>query len=284
MKLIQSILLTVTIIIAGKANSSEVAGVCRDTSGKPIPYVNIGLKMTGNGTVSDENGVFQLTGDFHYDIDSLVFSHIGYLTKTICANRKDSIFIQLIPVQYKLNEVKVSADKIIYKKEKIVGTKASTDHVVMSFASHNLGTEIGKIIKVKNGKKYKIEKVFFNISQFDYEKAVFRINFYPVLKADSISRTRINLNDIKKEVFNSGLIEVDVQNENLIFENDFLVSIEWIDFIEDSKLPNIIEKKICFNSTVFSGPFYSRTNNLSKWINEDYKFNVGLGIHMLIKY
>jgi hypothetical protein len=284
MKLIQSFLFAAALSIAGNTYGSQVSGVCKDTSGKPIPYVNIGLKMTGNGTVSDENGGFQLTGDFHYDIDSLVFSHIGYLTKTICANRKDSILIQLLPVQYKLNEVKISADKIIYKKEKIIGTKASTDHVVMSFVSHNLGTEIGKIINVKKGKTYRIEKVLFNISQIDYKKAIFRINFYPVLKTDSIARIRINPNDIKKEVFKVGLVEVDVQNENLVFENDFLVSIEWIDFMEDSTLPYILVKKICFNSAVFSGPFYSRTNNLSKWVNEEYKFNVGLGIHLLVKY
>ena len=266
------------------ANSSPVTGVCKDTLGNPIAFVNVSAKMTGIGTVTDTNGFFHLNGDLFNDIDTLVFTHIGYKTHSISAKRKDLLVIQLQPSEYSLKGVTISPSESNYKNKKIIGTKANTDHVIMKFSSGNLGTEIGKIIKVKKGRKYKVEKVSFNISELDYKQAKFRINFYNVYENDSISTIRINYHDYFKDVGEIGLIEIDLENEDLVFKSDFLVAIEWIDYVNNPSTDTLSHKHISFNSTVFSGPFYSRTNNVSKWNNNNFKYNVGLGIYLLVKY
>ncbi len=263
---------------------SQVTGKCIDTLGSPVPFINVGVKMTSLGTVTDENGIFHLDGDLYNYIDSLVISHIGYVTQTICSNRKDTIVVVLRPSEYQLREVNINGSETIKKNKKIIGTQASDGHVVMTFTTKNLGTEIGKIIKVKNQRKYTVEKVFFNISQFDFKKATFRINFYNVNENNSIEKIRVNYTDIIKDVFNVEKVEIDVTNENLVFENDFLVSIEWIDYIENTSNVNKTSNKIFFNSKVFSGPFYSRPNNLLKWNNHKFKYNSGLGIYLSVKY
>lgn len=263
---------------------SQVIGKCVDESGAPIPFLNIAIKKTSLGTVTDENGIFTINEGLPNNNDSLVFTHIGYKMQTISANRRDTIKVIMFPSEYQLNEVNIRPSDYIYKKEKIVGTETSSDHVVLSFSSHNLGTEIGKVIEVKKGKRYKVEKINFHLSKFNYSKSTFRVNFYKINENNVIETVRENYNDIIKEVSGIGMVKIDVSNENLEFENDFLVSIEWIDFIEKERSDPNLEKNIFFSSTVFSGPFYLRNNNLLKWKKIEGKFNMGLGINLNVKY
>lgn len=281
---IKNLFMTGVLILYTSLCFTQIIGKCIDTLGSPVPFINVGVKMTSLGTVTDENGIFHLNGDLHNDIDSLVISHIGYVKQTICSNRKDTIIVVLRQSEYQLREVNINASEAIYKNAKIIGTTVSTGHVVLTFLNNYLGSEVGKLIKIKKEKKYKVEKVFFTISQLDYKKATFRINFYNVKEENNIEKLRVNFNDIIKDVYNTGLVEVDVENENLEFENDFLVSIEWIEYIDnDFKAPEK-EKYIYFNSAVFSGPPYFRSNNLTKWSNSKSKYNIGLGIHLSVKY
>lgn len=281
---IKNLFITGVLILYTNLCFTQIVGKCIDKLGNPIPYINVSVKKSIIGTVSNEDGVFRFKENLQNEIDSLVFSHIGYITQTISSDRNDSIIVILQPSQYQLREVNISASETIYKNEKIIGTKASTDHVVLSFLTHNLGSEIGKLIKIKKGKKCKVEKVFFNISQFDFIKSTFRINFYNVAEDDKIENVRVNFSDIVKDSFKNGLIEIDVSDDNLVFENDFLVSIEWIDYIKmplnDPKKENIIN----FNSSVFSGPSYYRPNNIINWTKNKFKYNSGIGIHLSVKY
>lgn len=278
--------LLISLIFITKTNFcfSQVIGKCVDESGAPIPYLNIAIKKTSLGTVTDENGIFTINEGLPNNIDSLVFTHIGYKMQTISANSRDTIIVTMSPSEYQLKEVNIIPSDYIFKKEKTVGTKTTSDHVVLSFSSHNLGTEIGKVIEVKKGKKYKIEKINFHLSKFNYSKTTFRVNLYKINENKIIETTRENFNDIIKEVFNAGVVEIDVSTENLEFENDFLVSIEWVDFIELKNSDPNLEKNIFFSSTVFSGPFFLRNNNLFKWKQIDSKFNIGLGINLNVKY
>ena len=57
-----------------------VTGVVKDSQGNPIPGVNIVLKGTQTGTVTDINGTFSL----NVPADAtLVFSFIGYQQKAV---------------------------------------------------------------------------------------------------------------------------------------------------------------------------------------------------------
>ena len=93
MKTIKYLLITCTITLYTSFCFSQVTGKCIDTLGNPIPYINVSVKLSASGTVTDENGIFHLNENLQNEIDSLIISHISYITQTISSNRKDSILV-----------------------------------------------------------------------------------------------------------------------------------------------------------------------------------------------
>jgi hypothetical protein len=53
------------------------------------------------------------------------------------------------------------------------------------------------------------------------------------------------------------MAKLDLSNQDLSFENDFLVAVEWIDF-ENKENSTNQDNAIKFSSAVFSGPHVSR--------------------------
>jgi plasmid rolling circle replication initiator protein Rep len=53
------------------------------------------------------------------------------------------------------------------------------------------------------------------------------------------------------------MAKLDLSNQDLSFENDFLVAVEWIDFENKENVTNQ-DNAIKFSSAVFSGPYISR--------------------------
>jgi hypothetical protein len=53
------------------------------------------------------------------------------------------------------------------------------------------------------------------------------------------------------------MAKLDLSNQDLSFENDFLVAVEWIDF--ENKENSTNQDNVKFSSAVFSGPHVSRT-------------------------
>lgn len=263
---------------------SQISGRCIDSSGKPIPYVNIGIKNTIIGTVTGSNGDFLIDENELSENNTVVVSHIAYKTKSVNLLKKSVVEIIMEPSYYDLEEVKIGALKYEFTKKKRIGNNTLTEHVVTGFSSHNFGSEVGKFFKVNKGNKYKIEKVHFNIAELGYKTGTFRINFYKTFGDRNIETERCNNNDIIMEVSKTGDVDVDVKNENLVFENDFLVSIECINYIKN--MPSVVNehKAIYFSSNVFCGPMYLRANHVTKWVSSKQKYNPCLGIQLFVKY
>src|SRR5690606_6003173 len=102
--------------ITGKIIDSETEAV--------IPYVNIGIKDKGVGTVTNQNGKFTLT--LHSDIlpgDKIIFSHLGYETReypvSSLLNKNNTI--ELDPSATELEEVVVQFKA---SKAKKIGRKS----------------------------------------------------------------------------------------------------------------------------------------------------------------
>jgi len=258
---------------------SQIKGKCVDEFGKGIPYVNISIKGTSIGTVSNMKGKFSFENSSIKENDSLIFSHLNF-EKKIIENHLKLNTIQLISKIESLEEVVISNEKRRFK-EKIVGSKTKTKMVLVNFLSKSLGTEIGKKIKVKKNKTYDVKNVQFNIAELGYKSATFRINFYTI-KNDSIDFVKINEVDNIVKITETGMIKVDVSNQYLSFENDFIVSIEWIDSENDKNIEEE-NKQIRFSSKLFSGPFIWRNNVNVEWNDKRAKFNVGIGIHLKVE-
>ncbi len=140
MTIIKKILLTIVICIQANLCISQIVGMCTHLLGHPIPFLNVSVKNTIIGTVTNEKGVFDLKEKLSTKDDSLIFSHIEYKTKKIGFYEKDTIYIIMQPSQYLLKEVVIKPYDKIFRKQKIVGTIAKTDKVVVGFITANLST------------------------------------------------------------------------------------------------------------------------------------------------
>lgn len=262
---------------------SQITGICIDTLGKPIPYVNIGIKNTPMGTVTNEDGRFSFDNKSLTENNCLVISHMSYITKSIEVPKISEIEIVLHQAYYQLNEVTILSSKYAFHKEKRIGPITLSKHVVAGFYSSNLGTESGKFFTVDKGKTYKVERLHLNIAEFGFIKGTFRINFYDAKDAGNVDTLRCNKNDIILEVSKTGDVDMNLSNENLFFSNSFLTTIEWLDCVKNNSL-SPEKQHVYFSSYVFCGPFYYRFNNLAKWTVSKDKYNGGLGIQLFVKY
>ncbi len=112
--------------------SIKVQGTVTDESGTPMAGVNVVVKGTTNGLITDLNGQYQISADSK---STLSFSFIGYKTQDILVSNHKLINVKLIPDYLQVDEVVVVGYGTM-KKSDISGSVAS----VSSEALQNLAT------------------------------------------------------------------------------------------------------------------------------------------------
>ncbi len=85
------------IVVKGKVSDSDKK--------EGLPGVSVLLKGTTQGTITDENGLYQIAVPEKESI--LVFSFIGYATQEIAAGNSGSVDVSLLPEQKSLDELVV---------------------------------------------------------------------------------------------------------------------------------------------------------------------------------
>lgn len=117
-KQIAGLFLLMTGLIAAANAQVTVSGtVVSGEDQSPIPGVNILVKGTSNGTISDATGGFSLTTNTANDV--LVFSFVGFVTQEVAINGRTSINIVMPVDATQLTEVVVTALGIEKDKAKI---------------------------------------------------------------------------------------------------------------------------------------------------------------------
>ncbi len=91
----------------------KVKGVVKDNEGLPVPGVNVIIKGTTTGTVTDLDGNFSLDAGAN---DVLVFSFIGFTPQEVLVGDKGEINIVLSPEASDLDEVVVVGYGVTKKK------------------------------------------------------------------------------------------------------------------------------------------------------------------------
>ncbi len=104
-------------------SQKSITGVVKDESGMPIPGVNIIEKGTQNGTVSDFDGLYEITVN---PGATLVFSSIGFKTQEIVVGNSNSIDISLPEDTQSLDEI-VVVGYGEQKKESVLGAINQVD-------------------------------------------------------------------------------------------------------------------------------------------------------------
>jgi TonB-linked SusC/RagA family outer membrane protein len=98
-----------------------VAGVVTDTSGDPVPGVNVFVKGTTAGTITDANGEYSIEVKRG---DVLVFSFIGFESNEVIIADQNSINVSLEEASIGLDEV-VAVAYSTQKKSNLTGSVAS---------------------------------------------------------------------------------------------------------------------------------------------------------------
>ena len=205
-----------------------------------IPYASIGVLNKGIGTVSDEKGYFLLSWTDAKKItkeDSLAFLHIGYQTLMLRvadvmakANTTKPLF-SLEKEEFELPTISIEADE--FKNEVVLGRKVEKQNVKLYYQSNQKGTELAAFVKVD--KSSYLKKAYFAISKNNYERLYFRVNLYTIKEGKPSDR--INPTDIIVQTdISEGEIAVDLANYNIVVEEDFFISLEWLRAFGDGEI------------------------------------------------
>ncbi|MES3016492.1 MAG: carboxypeptidase-like regulatory domain-containing protein [Bacteroidota bacterium] len=231
-------------------------GVVKEAgSGKVLSYVNIGVIGKNIGTVSDDDGKFRLTIPASFSNETVRISMLGYSPQTYTvsefAKQLADKQIVLQPSVFELPGVVVSNKKL---KEKILGNTTESQSTTVGFTSSKLGNEVGIIIKIKKSPTF-IKSFAASVVSKDNNPVKLRLNFYSIKDGmpDKIIQDK---NIIISAPVKNGKVEVDLRQYNIVAEDDFFVSLEWIE--NDSG-------RIVFSSSILKGAIIARETSQGAW-------------------
>ena len=133
------------IAVSLSAQNRQVTGVVRDAvSGEGVPFAAVVVQGTMTGTASDADGNFSINVPAN---GTLVFSAMGYITKSVPVEGRSSMNISLEPDSETLSEVVVTAMGIS-RSEKSIGYAATTvknDDIISQHATNVTTALAGKV-------------------------------------------------------------------------------------------------------------------------------------------
>lgn len=207
-------------------NSLLKSKVVDARGGQGVAYVNIGIPGKNVGTVSNEQGHFELRLTDNQLSDTLLFSCIGYETVRVPANllRELEMPVTLTPKVAELKQVQVEASKL---KEKYFGIFTESPVVQAGFNDNILGKECGVPMFTKHPAL--LDQVQINFGKCTYDSVFFRLNVYQ--KSDSgryenILREPLVYAYSKLEI--NETLAIDLRAYNIEVRGDFMISVEYM--------------------------------------------------------
>ncbi|QES88749.1 TonB-dependent receptor plug domain-containing protein [Rhizosphaericola mali] len=109
--------------------AQKIRGVVRASNGNILPHTTLNLKKSNTWTETDANGHFTIV---LHSSDSIIFSHTGYISKSLFLEAKDTfIHVQLNPSS-DLEEVIVSTGYQQIPKERATGSFVFVDSALLN--------------------------------------------------------------------------------------------------------------------------------------------------------
>jgi hypothetical protein len=154
---ISKIQLFISVLLLSASLQAQVfSGKVLDAkTAETLPFVSIGIPGKSVGTVAQLDGSFNITISDIYNNDSIRFSIIGYEAKKMLVSEFKALataqkaVIKLQPQDEILSEVMIRPRDM---KSKILGNEFDSPSITAGFTSDDLGSEIGTVMKLKDGK------------------------------------------------------------------------------------------------------------------------------------
>lgn len=235
-----------------------------------VPFVNIGVLHKSIGTVSNEDGFFNIDLAGAIVTDTVKFSCIGYddLIFSVEDLRRRTT---PVPLKQKQTQLATVVVKPQYLKSMELGVHTETDIVTGGFTSNDLGSELATVLQYNKKKPAFLKKVFISVAESSYDSLLFRVNVYAIkngLPDNNILPEAVYI----KSAIKNGVVEVDMTKYDISFTKPIAISIEW--------LKDMGEGKLYFSSKFFKGQSFSRKTSQAVWE----KIPVGVGIWADIDY
>lgn len=276
-KLMQIFLLIFSVLMLTKSYGQDtlVGSIVDNETKEKLAYVNIGVLNKAIGTVSSVKGDFSIIIPHGYDNDTLKISCIGYESFSMVVsefrNKLDSAtIIGLFSKIIEMEEFVVLGKEL---KTKVLGNKNPSKWFGgIGFPSNQLGREIGIKINPKRKPTY-IKDFNINIFLNTYDTLKFRVNFYDI--KNGVPNNRLfNKNIIVVTTIKEGKLTVDLSEYDIVIEDDFFITIEWIE--------NLGPSDGLFFSKVFKkNALVSRSTSQAKWGTLE---KGGIGIYVTALY
>lgn len=223
---------------------------------KPIPYANIGIINSSVGTLSNEDGTFQISIPHKHGQDTILFAALGYGRQSFPVTsllNEGGLVITLQEKVTTLKQVVVSAKK---KKEKsyLLGNRFTSGGFLYA-DSVSAGAAMALLIENKYPSYHTeltfpitLEEVNMYIDKNSENDFKIRIRF---LERDSLSGQPGNDLLIENIIVNSsikkGWISVDLMPYHLTMNNPFFLVFEWI--MEDTDRLALLDQYAHFRKT-----------------------------------
>lgn len=117
----------------------RISGTVSDNHGDPIPGVNVIIRGTTTGTVSDPNGEFAIA--VPSDTTVLQFRYIGYRNQDIAVGKRRILSVTMLEAAEEIGEVTVVAFGK-QKKESVIGSISTINPAELKVPSSNLTTAL----------------------------------------------------------------------------------------------------------------------------------------------
>ncbi|MDN5292109.1 MAG: hypothetical protein PWQ06_2348 [Anaerophaga sp.] len=189
-------------IAGGVLSAQQVRGVVKDEETKePIPFVNISVKGTLQGTQSDIDGTFSLQSLEH---DTLMFSSIGYFPKEIVVDPASSqpltVYMKQEVTMVDEVTVKPEVERAVVLFEKIQENKQKNKELINSIKHYKTLSSTNVYLAIDTASN--ISRFIDDFKEVTVETDNQKLRFSPVYLAESaeaISGDSIRVLHHKKE-------------------------------------------------------------------------------------
>ncbi|MGA9239298.1 carboxypeptidase-like regulatory domain-containing protein [Robiginitalea sp.] len=203
-------------------------------TGKPIPFVNIGVVNRGIGTVSNEEGDFLLQFRRHevQPGDILRISSLGYVPTEVPLSRlkqsTQEFIFRLQPTAIDLDEVIVSTAELFEVEEEVGYPNLAGQGIGYWKDSIALGGELGSRIRVDKGLR-RLKALFFQVMDNPSDSIQLRVNIYDVNKKRALPGQ--NLNSTGRSIlytlrYGEVFTLIDLNPFDIWVRDDFIVTLE----------------------------------------------------------
>jgi len=265
------LLVIVFILYSNIALSQIVEGNVVDAkSGEPLVYVNIGVVGTSSGTITNLQGNFLL--DVSNQSENLIirFSMIGYVSKEFSINEMidENFTIELKKSTTVLDDVIIKPKRLV---EKQLGSKNDSDLIGIGWSGVGKGFESGTKIKVS--KTIFIEDLNFYVSYNSFDSILLRLHIRNIAD-DMPGKELLKQNILIPVSIESGWVKVNLEDYDLYYDQDIIVSLEWLRAWGDYK------GNFLLSMSLFKGILYSKRASEANWEIAD-KRSPGLYLNVL---